>query len=278
MSAEVLSQIIENWHPAALAAVFLSIVPVIILTRYFVVTGAWFGVSMFLGKRAPWRRLQPQPFTKAQILREIGFSSLSALTFTAVVGVIILMTQAGWTQIYRDPAEYGMWWFWLQVPVLLIIQDFYFYWMHRAIHQPGIYDIAHKVHHLSTNPTSFSAFAFHPIEAVLEIGIFFVLVMVLPLNVMALGITAILSLVYNAYGHLGYEIMPRVIAKSPVGWVLNKSAYHNQHHRTYRYNYGLYTTLWDRLFGTFHPDAEATYDRATTRPAAESAPKGTVPV
>ena len=54
--------------------------------------------------------------------------------------------------------------------------------------------------------------------------------------------------------------MPRFIGKSPVGLLMNKSAYHNQHHRTYRYNYGLYTVIWDRLFGTFHPKAEQLYD------------------
>ncbi|MEL6388208.1 MAG: sterol desaturase family protein [Pseudomonadota bacterium] len=56
------------------------------------------------------------------------------------------------------------------------------------------------------------------------------------------------------------------IARSPLGRWLNTSAYHNQHHRTYRYNYGLYTVIWDRLHGTLHPKAEAVFDRATLPP------------
>ncbi len=276
MTYDFVSQITSAWHPAFQSLAFLSLIPVFIMTRYLVVTGVFFAAASLLQKKAPSRRLQPQPFTREQIIREIGYSFSSAITFTAVVAAIIGMTQAGWTQIYSDPAQYGLWWFWLQIPVALLIQDFYFYWMHRAIHLPGFYEAAHKVHHLSTNPSSFSAFAFHPIEAVLEIGIFFVLIILMPLNVFALGITALLSLIYNAYGHMGYEIMPRFIAKSPIGWVLNKSAYHNQHHRTYKYNYGLYTTIWDRAFGTFHPDAEALYDRATRPPENKESPAGTV--
>ncbi|MEL6172893.1 MAG: sterol desaturase family protein, partial [Pseudomonadota bacterium] len=138
-------------------------------------------------------------------------------------------------------------------------------WMHRFVHAPGIYDRVHRTHHLSTNPSAFAAFAFHPLEAVLEIAVFVVIVMLIPMTLSALILVGLFSLIYNVYGHLGYEIMPRFIAKSPLGYVLNKSAYHNQHHRTYRYNYGLYTAIWDRLFGTLHPHADRLYDEKTRR-------------
>ncbi|MEO0755212.1 MAG: sterol desaturase family protein, partial [Pseudomonadota bacterium] len=100
-----------------------------------------------------------------------------------------------------------------------------------------------------------------------EIAIFVVLIVIMPLHVTALLVAGFLSLIYNVYGHLGYEVMPRFVARSPIGSWLNTSAYHNQHHRTYRYNYGLYTVIWDRLHGTLHPKAEAVFDRATTKPS-----------
>ena len=99
----------------------------------------------------------------------------------------------------------------------------------------------------------------------LEIAVFVVIVMLIPMTLSALILVGLFSLLYNVYGHLGYEIMPRFIAKSPLGYVLNKSVYHNQHHRTYRYNYGLYTVIWDRLFGTLHPHADRLYDDKTQR-------------
>ncbi len=266
MIRDLLAPLIADWPNAYRLMAVAMVVAILILVRYFSLTAVGFGVGMLVNWLAPWRRLQPQGFTRAQIVREIGYSMLSVLTFTVVIGIIILMTSAGWTQIYRDPAEYGWVWFWLQIPIALLIQDFYFYWMHRAVHAPGLYETAHRTHHLSTNPSAFSAFAFHPIEAFLEIAIFVVIVAVMPMNTTALFIVGFFSLVYNIYGHLGYEVMPRFIGRSPLGYLLNKSAYHNQHHRTYRFNYGLYTVIWDRVFGTLHPHAEQLYDQATQPP------------
>ncbi|MEM6535188.1 MAG: sterol desaturase family protein [Pseudomonadota bacterium] len=266
MISEFLAPLIETW-PVGLKVVLIgAAITALIALRYFIFTGLAFGFSMLIGKMAPWRRLQKTPFTRAQVGREIGYSMLSVLTFTFVVGLIFVMTSLGWTQIYREPDAYGMVWFWLQIPVILLIQDFYFYWMHRISHRPGIYERVHKTHHLSTNPSAFSAFAFHPLEALLEIGIFFILVLIIPLHTVGLLTAGLISLAYNVYGHLGYEIMPRFVARSALGYWFNKSAYHNQHHRTYKYNYGLYTVIWDRLHGTLHPHADRLYDAATEKP------------
>lgn len=270
MYHEFVSGFVAGWPTHFQLAAIACVIALLVLARYMVIAAGGFLISLIVGRIAPWRRLQPVPFTRAQLQREIGYSLLSVLVFTGVIGLIILMRRAGLTQLYFEPGQYGWAWFWLQIPIVLLIQDWYFYWMHRAVHTAPFYDRVHKTHHLSTNPSAFSAFAFHPIEAVLEIAIFVVLVVVMPLHVTALIVAGILSLVYNVYGHLGYEIMPRFIARSPLGSWLNTSAYHNQHHRTYRYNYGLYTVIWDSLHGTMHPKAEALYDRATTSPSTGS--------
>lgn len=262
-----LAGLVADWPAHFKLAAFSGFISALIIARYVTIAGGGFLVSLIVGRLAPWRRLQPVPFTRAQILREIGYSLLSVLVFTGVIGLIFALQLAGLTQLYFEPGQYGWAWFWLQIPVVLLIQDWYFYWMHRAVHLAPFYDRVHRTHHLSTNPSAFSAFAFHPLEAVLEIGVFVLLVVVMPLHTTALFVAALLSLVYNVYGHLGYEIMPRFIARSPIGAWLNTGAYHNQHHRTYRYNYGLYTVIWDRLHGTLHPKAEALYDRATTSPS-----------
>jgi len=267
---ETLAPLMVDWPNFLKVAFVIALVTLLILLRYFLFTGLAFGVSKIIGRYMPSRRLQRSPFTKAQIKREIGYSMLSILTFTAIVGIIILMTRAGWTRIYTDISQYGWAWFWLQIPVALLIQDLYFYWMHRISHMPRFYDRVHKAHHLSTNPSAFAAFAFHPLEAVLEIGIFVAIVVVMPMQTTALILVGLFSIAYNVYGHLGYEVMPRFIAKSPIGYLLNKSAYHNQHHRTYRYNYGLYTVIWDRLHGTLHPKADQLYDKVTNKASRDS--------
>jgi sterol desaturase/sphingolipid hydroxylase (fatty acid hydroxylase superfamily) len=67
--------------------------------------------------------------------------------------------------------EYGWGYFFISVAVMLVLHDAYFYWTHRAMHRPRLFKVFHRVHHLSTNPSQWAAFAFHPLEAVVEAGI-----------------------------------------------------------------------------------------------------------
>lgn len=264
--AGLVTDLPTHFKPPVVAA----LVSALILARYLVVAGAGFFVAMIVSRLAPWRRLQNIPFTRAQVAREIGYSLLSVLVFAVIIGIIFAMHRGGLTQLYSNPGQYGWAWFCLQIPVVCLVHDGYFYHVHRIMHLAPFYDRVHRTHHLSINPSAFAAIAFHPLESILEIAIFVVLVVVMPLHITAIFVAGTLLLVFNVYGHLGFEIMPRFIARSRIGHWLNKSAYHSQHHRTCHYNYGLYTVIWDRLFGTLHPEAEELFDRATLKSRAAS--------
>jgi len=263
---EFLTSLITEWHPLLQTIAYIGILALVVLVRYFIFTSVAYGLGELVGWLSPSRRLQDSPFTGQQIRREIINSMVSVVIFTIAGFLIVTLYSAGWTQLYTDPDQYGAVWFWLQIPAALMIHDWYFYWMHRTVHHPKLYGRVHHTHHLSRNPTAFAAFAFHPIEAVLEVAIVVIITTVLPMHGVGLTLYVLISLAYNVYGHLGYEIMPRWIAKSALGKFLNTSAYHNQHHKTFRYNFGIYTTIWDRLHGTMHPQADDYFDRATVKP------------
>lgn len=248
---------------AVLLAALLAGSAAYFVLRYLAIAGAGYGAAQALARLAPSRRLQPVPFTREQVRREIFHSMTTSLIFACVGTAVFFGGKLGLTQVYRDVGDYGWAWFWLSIPVMLLIHDFYFYWMHRLIHHEKLFERVHRTHHLSTNPSPWAAFAFHPLEGVLEALIIVIIAVVMPVHVAALSLFALLSLIYNVYGHLGYEVMPRALAKSPPGAWLNKSAYHNLHHRAFSSNYGLYTTIWDRMFGTFNENSESLYDRAT---------------
>lgn len=82
----------------------------------------------------------------------------------------------------------------------------------------------------------------------------------------------IFQIFYNVYGHLGYELYPRGFNKTWIGKYVNTSVAHNQHHHKFQGNYGLYTLIWDRVFGTLRTDYDDAYDQAATRrvPAKET--------
>jgi sterol desaturase/sphingolipid hydroxylase (fatty acid hydroxylase superfamily) len=63
------------------------------------------------------------------------------------------------------------------------------------------------------------------------------------------------------YVHCGYEFFPRWWNKSwATKWFIT-ATFHDQHHRYFTYNFGGYTTIWDRLCGTIRPRFEADFER-----------------
>jgi sterol desaturase/sphingolipid hydroxylase (fatty acid hydroxylase superfamily) len=72
-------------------------------------------------------------------------------------------------------------------------------------------------------------------------------------------------MVYNVYGHLGYELYPKGFASSRIGLWINTSVNHNQHHQYFNGNYGLYFLWWDRWMGTLREDYSKEFDAVKTR-------------
>ena len=262
MLANVLNEHVTGVGPIVIGL----LVAVIVLGRYLLFAGGALAAITLFRKPLESRRIQPVPFTRRQMRREFLYS-LSSFAVFALVGLAAfrLNEAFGIFALYRQPDQYGWLWFGLSIPAALLVHDFYFYWAHRFMHLPGVFERVHKVHHLSTNPSPLAAFAFHPLEAVVEALGFIVILIVVPMHPIAFLIVSTVMITINVVGHLGYEIYPRALPSVPGGKLVNTATSHNQHHRTFTYNYGLYTLIWDRLFGTLHPRYETTYARITGR-------------
>lgn len=68
------------------------------------------------------------------------------------------------------------------------------------------------------------------------------------------------------FGHCGYEFFADRSTRFPSPMVC--ITYHDQHHELYNWNYGNYTSIWDRLHGTLHPD----YDKLVEQRSGKTAP------
>jgi uncharacterized protein (DUF2147 family) len=155
--------------------------------------------------------------------------------------------------------------FFVAFPLLFLIHDTYFYWMHRFIHHPKLFKWFHLVHHRSVNPSPWAAYAFHPLEAFLESMIFVIFLFTLPISGWHLLIFFVISLTYNVYGHLGYELYPAGFNRHWLGRWVNTSVSHNLHHHYFKGNYGLYFLFWDRLMGTMREDYDSAYKEVMSR-------------
>ncbi|MDY7096532.1 MAG: sterol desaturase family protein [Pseudomonadota bacterium] len=188
-----------------------------------------------------------------QIFREVRWSLIAAFIYGAPTGLIIWgWNHHGWTQIYSDFGAYPIWYAPLSVVIYLAVQDGWFYWTHRAMHQPRLFRIAHAVHHQSKPPTAWTAMSFHPVESLSGAVVLPVLVFLVPIHIAMIAVVLTIATVMGVTNHMGWEVFPRWFVHSPLGkWVITAS-HHERHHEAYRCNYGLYFRFWDRLCGTDH--------------------------
>jgi sterol desaturase/sphingolipid hydroxylase (fatty acid hydroxylase superfamily) len=221
------------------------------------IAGAFLLASILFGAaHALWRLrgpIQPKRLTWRQFRHELLFSSiwLWSAAVTAMIGA--LAAQAGWLKMYTDFNAYGAGYFALSLLIMLVLYDGYFYAVHRALHWGPLWKYVHSVHHITTNPNPLTQFQLSPIEQLATIAFIIGLGTVLPLHPMAWVVFSFLAIARSAIGHSNVEFFPKAMTDSRYFSWIAAGTHHNLHHRDYIVNYAVFFTVWDRLFGTLHP-------------------------
>lgn len=130
------------------------------------------------------------------------------------------------------------------------MEDFFFYWMHRALHHPKLYSHIHKMHHESKSTIALSAASTHPLEV--AFGNLFAakagpILCPFKFHLSVVLIFYIYRVIESLEGHSGYEFPIGVRKFVPFGGTAN---YHDHHHLVNVGNYGSQLILWDSIFGT----------------------------
>ena len=236
-----------------------------IVYDYFLFATAAFVLFYVLLKKPMWfRKIQKKLPKVTDYGRDIIFSLISVSIF-ATVALLVFYYGAGSANRYRDISEYGWAYYAFTWVFMFVVHDTYFYWMHRMMHHPKLFKHVHLVHHKSTNPSPWTAYAFHPIEGFLEAMIIPILAYSIPLHAPSMGTFFLIQIIHNVYAHLGFEIYPKGFHKTWVGKWVNTTVAHNLHHDKFDGNYGLYFLFWDRLMGTLRTEYDETYETVTTK-------------
>ena len=241
----------------------------IIGSRYLIIAGIAFVICyVILRRMIASKKIQDKFPMFKDYAREIIFSILTVFIMAFIPALVLGSPElAKHTKFYPDISQHGTLYFILAFPMMSIMHDTYFYWMHRLMHHPSLFKTVHLIHHKSTNPSPFAAYAFHPLEAIVEAGIFLVFVFTIPVHLFHLLFLFLFMIVYNVYGHLGWELYPKGFSKHWIGKWVNTSVNHNQHHQYFRGNYGLYFLFWDRVMGTIRKDYDERFDEVKNRTA-----------
>ena len=137
--------------------------------------------------------------------------------------------------------------------LVLMIVDFAFYWIHRTGHTISVFWAMHGVHHASEDfnlSTGFRLSLFKP---------FLDWILFLPL---ALFFSPHLF-VYQQQFHYIYQfwVHTEIVGKlGPLEWFFSTPSQHRVHHGKKDYcidtNFGAFTCIYDRLFGTFQEEKD----------------------
>lgn len=128
-----------------------------------------------------------------------------------------------------------------------ILEDMYFYFVHRLLHYGPFYRYIHKKHHDFAAPIGIAAEYAHPVESlVLGVGTL-VGPMLLTRHLFSLWVWLLVRLYQTVEAHSGYDFPWNPTRFIPL-W--GGAIFHDYHHETFTGNYSSTFTYMDYLFGT----------------------------
>ncbi|MFL5762613.1 MAG: sterol desaturase family protein [Bacteroidia bacterium] len=143
---------------------------------------------------------------------------------------------------------------WLYWTLLLISQDFMYYWLHRVDHYCRMFWAVHVTHHSSEEfnlTVGFRSSVFQPLYRF----IYFI-----PLSLLGFEGMDIMFM-YSATQIYGILIHTKTVGKLGfIEYILSTPSHHRVHHASnVKYldkNMGMVLIIWDRMFGTFVAEDE----------------------
>lgn len=157
------------------------------------------------------------------------------------------MTLPRYSLVYYQVSDYGVAYLILSIFLHMLFDETLTYWVHRIFHtNKYLYKYLHKIHHKSVDITPYSGFAFHPLDAFGQAFPTFISCYFFPLHY---DILLFFSVITSMWAISIHDNVPALPIK-----LFLYSTHHTIHHERgigkFR-NYGKFTSIWDRLAGTY---------------------------
>ena len=183
-------------------------------------------------------------YLKNQIKLEIRQTFKALPIMALLTAPCFLLEVRGYSLLYDTTSEGpGMWYNFVQFPFFILFTDFFIYLIHRGLHHKSVYKHLHKSHHKWIMPTPFASHAFHPMDGFAQSIPYHVFPFVFPLQKFTYVFLFMFINIWTVAIHDG-----EYVADNPI---INGAACHTMHHLYFNFNYGQFTTLWDRLGGSY---------------------------
>jgi lathosterol oxidase len=207
-----------------------------------------FSIALVAGKfisiRFAGNRVSPEagPLTTMEIV----LSAVTVILNTLVTIAGYLMWRQGYVSFRQD---YGIWAA-LDIIILLVVMDAAMYLLHRIAHLRIFFPLLHSTHHRYVNVRPLTLFVLNPAET-LSFGLLWLAVISLfTFSWAGMSVYLFLNVAFGTLGHLGVEPIPERLRAMPLMSYVSTGTFHAGHHQDREHNFGFYTSVWDRVFGT----------------------------
>jgi len=179
--------------------------------------------------------------TRNNLIIGAGYLVSRAFLSLLTAGVLVAVWKLSpWRWSMSSP------WHWL---VLLLAEDFLYYWSHRASHAFRMMWVSHVVHHNSPKLNLGTAMRNSWVGGYLD-WVFFLPLVALGFHPLAIAVVEAGATAWDFLTHTPYFPKSRWL-----DWIFNSPSNHRVHHATNREyvnkNFGGALIVWDRLFGTY---------------------------
>lgn len=200
------------------------------------------GFYVFIDKTCSKNKIQmtDHPFLKSDLY--VSFLTLFLNIVVMLIGVSFWKT--GWISLNESKTILTLL---IEIVTIILVMDLMMYIFHYLAHHPFIYKILHRKHHEHKRTNFLSLFVLHPLET-LGFGLMMIFVfMWYDFSIFSIMIYLLINLIWGTIGHLNREFFPKWTEQLFLG----TTKFHNQHHLNEQRNFGFYTSIWDRMFGTY---------------------------
>jgi sterol desaturase/sphingolipid hydroxylase (fatty acid hydroxylase superfamily) len=230
--------------PAALAAyvpVFLIGVAILVLERLY-------------PERLSWR---PRG---TDVSADAAFLALIQVALPRVLALVVVITISAWSHKHVPSTLWPHQWpLAAQIVAMVLIVDFFRYWLHRACHHfPALWRL-HEVHHSPELLYVLNVGRFHPLEKILHFAVDSV-----PFLLMGVAPQVIAGyfLLYSVNGFFQHSNLK--LQYGFLNYLVGSAETHRWHHardpKTASCNFSNTTILWDLVFRTWYLPAHQTVD------------------
>ena len=186
---------------------------------------------------------------RSEVINDTGFMVVVQILLPQLLSYFVAMTLIAISSRESSlwPADLSMG---VQVLLMILLADFFRYWLHRASHEVMPLWQLHAVHHSPRKLYWLNVGRFHPLDKALQF-----LFDALPFIVLGVDQT-VLSLYFVVYAVNGYFQHSNIHVR--FGWlnyIISSAEVHRWHHsdiiKESNGNYGNNIIIWDILFGTY---------------------------